>query len=423
MSDNNIFIDDDDKEEIYIPLENNIEEVQEVQENQIIIPEENSIVEILLNTSSFTNSSVNSRRRIRKRNEVETTYPNKIFRNSLGKRIIRKRIPNYLYLKLKSGDEFNFKEEDGKNILLNEIIEPNRLIRNIVSNIPTTIVDRLEYLAKFISDDETDDTEDSNENNNKIKRRYFSNLKDLVYEAYIKEWRLRFLFKRVLVLWRIYRMNKSNEKEIDPITLSEPEKEVYIYDWVNKKKFTFDAKSLAIMIESQLMYHEYGFSMPIYPRNPKNNVNFSYKQMISLYNQFKIYGELKWGFTTLREYNFNKKRWESYHKSALTMNAIKTNISQLDNFEGRDMLLDFIFAKMDELKFIYTTNTYNYYIWAMINIPNHWYLEKLKTIFVLHYEVEHFGQNKDRIINLYILRILKKQNIFLSELKNKIIIN
>ena len=136
-------------------------------------------------------------------------------------------------------------------------------------------------------------------------------------------------------------MNKTSEKEIDPITLSEPEKEVYIYDWKNKRKFIFDAKSLAILIESKLMYHEYGFAVPQYPKNPKNNVEFSYKQLVSLYNQLKVHGESRWGFTTLREYNFNKNRWHMYHKSALTMNSIRFNISLLDTYEARDLFSDF----------------------------------------------------------------------------------
>lgn len=390
--------------------------------------ENNEIVQEDINSDSKNEEEINEviipSHRIRRRNEIELIlHPAKYFKNAAGKRIVKERTPQYSYLCLKSGEEFYFKDEDSIKILLNDKIEPNKLIRNIISKVPQNLYERMQFLEKFNSEEESDEEEsDEEDNSDKVKKRYFGNLKELVYEAYIKEWKLRFIFKRLINLWKIYKMNKNSEKEIDPITLSEPEKEVILYDWSNKKKFILDAKSLAIMIESKLMYQEYGFPAPMYPRNPKNNVELSYKQMVSIYYQLKSHGELRWGFTTLREYNFNKNRWHLYHKSALTMNAIKANISQLDNVEGREMLLDFIFAKMDELGFIYSVDIYNCYKSAMIHIPNHWYLEKFKIIIMLHFEADHFDRNKDKYINSYCLRTFKKHHIFLNDIRNKNIV-
>jgi hypothetical protein len=385
--------------------------------NEIIMPDMTAITALI--TLHTLPQPVLPERRIRRRQEVNQQHPNKMFRSLSGKRIARERTPSCSYLCLKSGEEFYFNDDDGKNILLNEHIESNKLIRNIISRIPVRVRERLEFLAKFESDEESEDEE----NGEKVQRRYFGNLKELVYEAYIKEWRLRYLFKKIIIHWRVWKMNKTSERELDPITLSEPEKEVYIYDWDNKKKFLFDAKSLATMIESKLMYHEYGFPVPMYPRNPKNNVELSYKQLISIYNQLKNYGELRWGFTTLREFNFNKNRWHIYHKSALIMNAIKGSIALLDSFEARELFLDFIFAKMDEVNFRYNNGLYDVYQAAMVRLPNHWYLEKLKGLAVSHYEATHFGQNRTRIINTACVRIFKFQSRFLADLKNKRIIN
>lgn len=360
--------------------------------------------------------------RIRQREDTFHPPPQKIFRNNAGKRIASEHISAYKYIKLKSGDEFHFEEDDGKKIILNETLEPSKLIRNIISHIPVRIRERLEYLGKFTSDEDIEIDSDKEENEVSIQKRYTGSLKEAVYGAYIKEWRFRHIFKKVLIFWRIYRMNKTCEKEIDPITLSEPEKEVYMYDWLNKRKFIFDAKSLATLIESKLMYHEYGFPVPQYPKNPKNNVEFSYKQLVSLYNQLKVHGESRWAFMTLREYNFNKNRWHMYHKSALTMNSIRFNISLLDTYEARDLFSDFIFAKMDELGLNHGTNVCTAYQIAMIQIPTHWYLEKLKSLAVSHYEAEHFGHNRKRIINAACARIFKKHNQFMADLQNKNII-
>lgn len=359
--------------------------------------------------------------------------PKKLFRTESGSRIVKK-FTDYNYIRLKSGVEYTFTEEDGKKLLLTDVLEPNRLIRNIISRIPINIKDRLEYLGEFkYEEDDSDEDEDEEaeaegqrETNQKeegeLTRRYYGKLEDRVFEAYIREWRLKHIFRKLLVVWRIYKMNKDCQKELDPITLSEPEKEVYVYDWTVRRKFIFDARSLATLIETQLLYQEHGFALPIYPRNPKNNVSFTYKQMIAIHNQLQAHGELRWGMTTLRQHNFDKNRWHLYHKSALTVNSIKVSISLLDTFEAKELLSDFIFAKMDDLGFKYNNYTFNTYQVAMTYAPKHWYLEKLKRLAIVHYEAEHFGHNKTRFINAACTRIFRKQQVFIKDLQNKKII-
>ena len=340
---------------------------------------------------------------VRRRDEAHPIAAIKAFRDAGGDKILIESLPPGSYLKLKSEEEFYFTEDDGKNILLR--LEPSRLIKNIISKLPTKLTERLEYLVKFNSEPEVgwDNTAED--------------LNSAVAAAYIREWRLRFIFRKFLIRWRISKMDKTAEKELDPITLAEPEKEVHLYDWSNKRKFIFDARSLATLIETKLMYQEYGFPLPMMPKNPKNNVEFTYGQLLSIYNQCQNHGELRWGLTTLREYNFNKSRWHLYHKSALTINSIRVSLSALDTFEGRELFSDFIFAKMDELGFKYSNYVFNAYQVAMTSVPRHWYLEKLKPWANLHYEAEHFGHNKARIINAACLKIFKKHSLFMADLK------
>ena len=361
--------------------------------------------------------------RIRQRDEDETVDQNRPLKINCNKRIVKKRTTIYDYLCLKSGKEFFFNKDDGSILLTNEI-EPNQLIRNIISRLPHNLKERLKYLANFDSEEESDiesssESGSDNENHKKVEKRYFGNLKELVFEASIKELRLRFLFKRVLALWRIHRMDKTCEIGLDPITLAEPVKKVYVYDWPNKKKFVFDAKSLATLIESRLMYHEYGFSMPSYPRNPCNNVDFTPEQLVSIYFQLKEYGELRWGFTTLKEYDFILNRWIMYNKSALTMNSIKKSISLLDTNEDRELFSDFIFAKLEKLRIRTNATTNNYYHTAMIKDPKHWYLERLKTLAISHYEADHFGYYVDDFVDAECLKIFKKQGIFFKDLRSR----
>ena len=111
-----------------------------------------------------------------------------------------------------------------------------------------------------------------------------------------------------------------------------------------------------------------------------------------------------------------------YHKSALTMNSIKFSIYLLDTFEARELFIDFIFAKMDEIGFRHTTYIYDVYQTALVRAPTHWYLEKLKPLALSHYEAEHFGQNRERIINAACINIFRKHNQFIKDLRTKNII-
>lgn len=343
----------------------------------------------------------------------------KLFKNEDGNRIILKNDSNYV--KLQSGEELFFTDKDGVEIMLNKVLEPNRLIRNIISKVPLNIEDALNYLAKFdYKDNLKEENYDSMTDEQKsLRASFLKNLKEDVYSAYIKESRLRFAFQRLLILWRTYKMNKATVREEDPITLTLPEKEVYVYDWSVRKRFVLDAKSLSNLIESKLLYQEYGFPLPIYPKNPKNNVEFTFEQLVSIYNQLREHGELLWGLVTLKKFNFNKQRWHMYHKSALTMSAIRTNLSLLDTFEARELLLDFIFSKMDELNIPASVYIVNAYKTAVLRVPTHWYLEKLKKVALIHYEAEHFDHNKIISINRSIIKVFKLQSIFIQDLKNK----
>ena len=323
--------------------------------------------------------------------------------------------PTYdpLHVMTRTGEIIHLDQGEPTNILLNERAEPNILIRKIISKMPWKgLVSRMDYLYKFTKTIETVFVQED-ENH---KQRY-DEMRDNVLAAYMKECKLRTAFKKLLTRWRIRRMDKTGEDEVDPITLCPPDKPVILYDWNYKRKFVFEANTLALLIESKLLYHENGFPMPMYPKSPRNNVEFSYQQLVSIYYQLQSHGELLWGLTTLRQSNFNKKRWYKYHKSAVTIAAIKNSISLLDTRDGIELLSDFIFAKMEELRFHVTRYVTDVYLDAMARVPNHWYLEKWKYIAMVHYEGEHFGEDRTRYVNACSFKLFRKQNQFFHELK------
>ena len=310
--------------------------------------------------------------------------------------------PDPFFMKLSSGEEFYFTEEDGKDLL--NIHEPNVMLRNILADIPRKISNRIRYLAKF--------------NHTEIMEgpRHFENVYDAVIAGYIRECRLRRIFRGVLQRWRIRKMNRASTAAIDPITLSPPERTVTVYDWATRKRYLFDAKSLATLIESQLLYNEYGFSVPQMPRNPWTNIEFTYIQLVSMYEQLQYHGELRWGFTTLRSHQFHKEAWELYHRPALIMKAIRASMTRLDTRAAREMLEDFIIRQMEECNMSMTDNILHIYSLAIQHAPNHWYLESFKSLACQFWEAEHFGVHAPALLSAC-RALFKKQPQFVRELR------
>jgi hypothetical protein len=329
---------------------------------------------------------------------------------------------NYNFIELNTMHKIDFTKRARNRVLSNEWIEPNRFVRLILGDLPLSMKDRLLYMARFMKNDEeysewTPPTEEEEESYDyEGKKELLYNIRDKMLAGYIKECRLKTAFRKVLVMWRIYKLNQKPMTDVDPITLSAPEKEVAVYDWHVQKKFVFDAKSLATFIESKLLYNEGGFALPMYPCNPWTNLEFSYAQLVSIHNQLQEHGELRWGLATMRKYNFNKNVWHKYHNSALTMSAIKNSLIRLDSYDARELILDFIFAKMDEI--LRHSNHYidQAYRYAVIKAPTHWYIEEWKSIAMLHYESTHFGHNKTQQVTLMCKKLFKKQPQFLKEL-------
>jgi hypothetical protein len=320
---------------------------------------------------------------------------------------------DYRYFQLNSLEEFYFSEEDGKNIVLPLHVEPNRIIRNIISILPVSVKDRLLYLNKFMKQNELVDEH---------QRVLCTNMREQVCTAYVQEYKLRWAFRNVLNRWRIHYMDKRFKKEIDPITLADPVKEVFVYDWSVKKKFVFDAKALSQVMETNLLYHEGGFALPKCPRNPWTNLPFTYLQLVSIYHQLHAHGELRWAFQTLRQYNFNKTTWQLYHHSTITLYGIKNSIRLLDTADARDLLEDFIFSKMDELHLQSSSRIDTAYRQGLLRLPTHWYIERFKHLAIMHYEAYHFNRSKKHIINPMCKELFKKQHIFIKDLVEKGII-
>lgn len=298
--------------------------------------------------------------------------------------------------------------EDEIYLLTPRWYESCSIIRCIVARVPHSVEKRLNYLSKMINEEEGYD-DDGNMT--------YYNLKQQVFESYLVETRLKRAMKNLLMHWRNYTMDKkmTADHQVDPITLSEPEKAVVIYDWSVKRKFIFDAKSLAIWIESNLLHHQGGFSTPQFPRNPWTNVEFTYRQIVSIYFQLRDYGELRWGLTTLREYDFDLATWHQYHHSTIIVKSIRDGLLKLDTVHSKELLEDFIISFIEDIHPV-TDFTRKVYHNAIIHLPNYWYIEHWKLLAFQYYEGLHFKQDRSAPIRILCERLLKRQYILIKHM-------
>lgn len=327
-------------------------------------------------------------------------------KTSTGYIIDRPKKPCSCLLQLSTGYVLRFKKRDGTNLLLPGWFESDIYVRKIVSRSLRSVAERLRYLSHIMEEKEGYD-DDGNMT--------YYDLKEQVFESYIVETRLRNAMRNVLTRWRNYHMDKHHQDIIDPITLSEPEKQIVLYDWRMKRKFIFDAKSLSIHIETALLYHEDGFATPCYPRNPWTNIAFTYRHLVSIYEQLKIHGELRWAFMTLRQHNFNKDNWHMYYDTSITLKSIQTSLVQLNSVNARDLLEDFIIMKINEVKDVTPFMVYLYRT-AIGLTPCHWIIEQWKRAAFLHYESQHLGWNRTGMINKIRDVLLKKQSQLIYDL-------
>jgi hypothetical protein len=317
---------------------------------------------------------------------------------------------DYNVLVLSSGRVLRFFDTDGYNLLVPTWLQPNMYVRKIISKLPRSIRKRMTYLEKFMNEEDAYDDEENE---------LYYHLRDQVYDTYILEMRLRERMRAFVRRWRQRRMDRRADDNIDPITQCPPEKEVEIYDWDMKKKYVFDAKSLAIHIETQLSHHDSGFANPQCPRNPWTNVNFSYNQLLSIYFQLKHYRELRWGLTTLYEYEFDKKMWHRYHVSAITMKAIKNSLTTLDSMPARELLEDFILSQLSQMGVEITESITMAYRIIMQREPRHWYIELWKEVAMTNHESAHFGVNCNNLIREQCRKIAAKHHLFIKDLIRK----
>ena len=229
-------------------------------------------------------------------------------------------------------------------------------------------------------------------------------VKDQIYELYIYEMRIRWQLKRLLMLWRIYKLNKKAEPVIDLVTMQHIEKPVYIYD--RSRRYTFEAKTLSQTISSYLLHQSGSFSKPLDPKNIYTNTYFTYSQLVSIYYQLQSHGFMSWVIGLFKDADFRIGRFISMNYRLLTLKAVKYQLDKTDTEDSIEMVINFVESISDTIGFNLTDRKRNVLTAALEVIPNHPITAGLRCLTYADLEADIMGYGSSPFITLSASRLL-----------------
>jgi len=176
--------------------------------------------------------------------------------------------------------------------------------------------------------------------------------------------RVRYFFKKCIHRWRLSRMKQINTEDV--VTGEVPVKPVYFYDWKNRSKYAFEARSLYKDICERLLNSQGLFCNPLYPRNMFTNLEFTPEQV-----HFIIADLLKAGYSNIFTCAFVKAKYTlenftSLYITILKQNAIEKIFKQWNSIECADLVFDFF--EMYRTRYNNHTQNPSMWGWAFENL-------------------------------------------------------
>jgi hypothetical protein len=107
-----------------------------------------------------------------------------------------------------------------------------------------------------------------------------------------KEGRLRRCLRRFLHRLRLRRLARRPLNCDDPATLSPPTIPIVLHDWEARGIWNYEAASLRDRITAELTHVVYGFPTVLPPRNPLTNKEYTYGQLMSIFQQLRTAGKM-----------------------------------------------------------------------------------------------------------------------------------
>lgn len=182
-------------------------------------------------------------------------------------------------------------------------------------------------------------------------------------EILVKNQHLRWIFKRFLTKWRIQRFRLVNDTDF--ITLSPIDNPIHLYNFGNRCQYIFDGKSLLQHIHKRLLHHDGQIPEPLVPMNPFTNEAFTLSQMIVIHSAMKQQGHSSWTLEAFVKCKFQTQQLLNHFRKPLRLHALKSILYDYSDWDGIDLLLNFIESHHDEHNSLFHKNLYAFFLREM----------------------------------------------------------
>jgi len=172
-----------------------------------------------------------------------------------------------------------------------------------------------------------------------------------VREAYSKNQKLRWNFKRILVSWKKNNLTVVNENDI--LTQDPPVKPVKIISWQSKTINLFEASTLLKDSTIRLLHHDMLILEPQMPRNPYTNTNLTYAQCLYAHQQFRKAGLTNWIWDAFAECSFNLKALENRFVTPMKLKILDQIMGDVSSPHTHEFVMDFILGEYSHHGILY----------------------------------------------------------------------
>jgi hypothetical protein len=210
-------------------------------------------------------------------------------------------------------------------------------------------------------------------------------------ELLLKNQRLRWVFKRFVTKWRVKRFRCVNDTDF--ITLSPIENPIPVYNFGNRCQYRFDAKSLLQHVHKRLLHHDGQIPQPLFPMNPFTNESFSLGQMIGISSAMKAQGQSTWVTEAFAKSNFQTDHLLNHYRKPLRLHALKSILYDYADWDGIDLLLNFIESHHDEHNAMFHKNLYAFFLREM---PDEVKIQEWRALCRQYYEEDILAEDADQ---------------------------
>lgn len=221
--------------------------------------------------------------------------------------------------------------------------------------------------------------------------------KKIIVENQIVRWK----FKRFLTKWRYQRFRVLNDTDF--ITLNPIVSSIKLSNYSLRTITLFEASSLLSHIHRQLLHHDGCIPEPLFPKNPYTNTLFTLGQLISIRRQCKEKGESVWTLEAFAKAHYELDKYLQYNRKHLRMHAVKSILYSYKDYDGIDLLLNFIESQHEEHNAQFQKQIYR---WCLSNIPEEVRIQKWRNLCKEYYEREILAEDDQGRDNaFYIIRV------------------